>query len=254
MYETNMNRAPKYMAFITHADSGEDIREARRLERSLENFRIPVKDVSKLRAAGGGAGPVQIPAVPERVQVVRRESLTEEKPTDAARFLIVICSPRAALSVQVSEDVRDFIAAGREKHIVPYIIEGNPVGESGEKCYPDALAPSVLGVTLGAGTREEALIRVLARLLGVKFSLLYQRHLREKRRFAVRALATAAALFAVLSFLCGAAIVNEADASKRLKAADALAVFLVSEFDDERLPAETQAAIKEKTRDYFGGK
>ncbi|MDR3076967.1 MAG: hypothetical protein LBU26_06665 [Synergistaceae bacterium] len=240
--------ATKYLAFITHCDSAQDAREARRLERRLENFRVPVNEVSKLRAADRETEPV-----PEHLQIARRESPPEEKPVDAARFLIVVCSPRAAESAAVNGDVSDFIAAGREECIIPYIIEGNPVGDGGEKCYPASLSAAILGVTVSAGTREEALIRVMARLLGVKFSLLYQRHLREKRRFAVRALCAAAAVFAILSVLCGVAVINEADASKRLKEADALAMFLASEFSDDRLPPETLAAIKEATRKHFGG-
>jgi hypothetical protein len=251
MNETQKSPAPKYMAFITHAKNKKDAREARWLARRLENFRVPVEVVSKLRAFGIGetSGPV-----PERLQVSLSESPPDKKPTDISRYLIVVCSPLAAASERVNGDARDFVAAGREKYIVPYIIEGNPVGEGGEKCYPDSLSTDILGVTVSAGTKEEALIRVMARLLDVKFSLLYQRHLRERRRDAFRALAAAVGVFAVLSVLCGIAVVNETDAARRLREADKLATALVSEFDDDRLPPETLTAVREKTRKYFEGK
>jgi len=144
-------------------------------------------------------------------------------PEISARFLIVVCSPRAARSSGVNDDIRRFVEAGREEYIVPFIIEGEPVGDDDKRCYPPALSAEILGVTLSTGSREEALIRVMARLLRVKYSRLYQRHLREQRRFLTRALAAASAVLTVFLVLTAWAVGAEITAARRREEADGLA-------------------------------
>ena len=54
--------------------------------------------------------------------------------------LIVICSPNAVKSDAVNKEVATFIALGKEDHIFPFIVEGEP-----KDCFPPALKHSKLG-------------------------------------------------------------------------------------------------------------
>jgi hypothetical protein len=57
MRKETENREYKFYAFVSHAEGGKDEKWARYLQRRLENFRIPVDTVSKLRREEDTAQP-----------------------------------------------------------------------------------------------------------------------------------------------------------------------------------------------------
>ncbi|MDR0355928.1 MAG: toll/interleukin-1 receptor domain-containing protein [Deltaproteobacteria bacterium] len=244
---------PHY-AFISHEPGGADEKWAHWLERRLDNYRVQMEAVSEQRREEpvrknktGQADPI-----PERLSSLRENQ--GQSVTELARYLIVICSPRAALSSRVNEDARSFVEAGREDFIIPFIIEGEPDDMEGPKrCYPPSLFPDLMGISLADGTDEEAFFRLIARLLRVKFSRLYQGHLREQRRFMVRVLAAASGALVLLLVLAVWAVMAEITAVRRSWEAESLAHFLAEDFRyNERLPAEARQLIEEKIRNYEG--
>lgn len=63
-----------------------------------------------------------------------------KKGLDSSKFLVVICSPRAAMSEWVCKEVQDFINSGREEFIIPFIVEGEPYAKNKEnECFPSDL-------------------------------------------------------------------------------------------------------------------
>jgi hypothetical protein len=247
------NQTYKFYAFVSHAEGGRDEKWARWLQRRLQNYRIPADAVLKLRREEKTDGERTYVEPPPEQLSVSREKTPENLPSPAnsARYLIVVCSLRGARSDQVDRNVRDFMERGREDSIIPFIIDGEVV-ESGEKrCYPPALSFDALGITLRDGSPEEALIKIMARLLRVKFSRLYQHHLRERRRFMVRVLTAASILLFVVSGLTGWAVSKEIEAARRQKEADGLAYFLAEDMRGEsRLPEKVRAMIDEKLLEY----
>ena len=212
----------KYYAFIAHEAGDDDEKWAKWLKRGLENYRIPVETAATLRSD-----------------------------EDTARYLIVVCSPRGARSDNVRERVKQFVDAGRKKDIVPFIIDGSPVGEEERACYPPSLSADVPGVTLSDGAKEEALIKIVSRLLGVKYSRLYQLHLRERRRFIARAPAAAAALLVVTIALAAWAVSSEISSFRRREESDGLVRFLLKEMGDENTPAGIRSMIDERAAEYY---
>ena len=67
-------------------------------------------------------------------------SLTEQTlaALEASQFLIVLCSPNAAQSKYVNEEVRRFKALGRGDRVIPVIVDGEP-GDPERECFPPAL-------------------------------------------------------------------------------------------------------------------
>src|ERR1700730_2062764 len=57
---------------------------------------------------------------------------------EAAQFLVVICSPNAAQSQYVNEEIRRFRAMGRAERVIPVIVDGEP-GDPARECFPPAL-------------------------------------------------------------------------------------------------------------------
>ncbi|MDR1966042.1 MAG: hypothetical protein LBQ36_04980, partial [Synergistaceae bacterium] len=175
---------------------------------------------------------------------------------DVSRYLIVVCSPRCAESAHVDDRVRRFIESGRSENVIPFIVEGTPApnSDSEQQCYPPSLSRDILGVALSEGSREEALVKIVARLLRVQYSRLYQRHLRERRRFIRRALAAASAVLAVMVVLASWALLAETEARERREAADGLVEFLTAATESEafeNLPTDPRSVISEKIREHY---
>jgi hypothetical protein len=151
----------------------------------------------------------------------------------------------------VERDIEDFLDSGKEDYVIPFIVAGEPVGPEENRCYPPSLSADVPGVSLSDGNREEVFFGIMARLLRVKFSMLYQRHLRERRRFLARALTAALAVLVLLSGLTACAVSREIEAARRQAEADGLANFLFEEIrDDPRLPEGVREMIGEHVREY----
>src|SRR4029079_15394494 len=95
----------KYWAFISY--SSKDTRSALRLHRQLENYRIPRALVSR---------PGRDEPVPRRLFPIFRDRAELPRSSDwgasiedalrVSRYLIVLCSPDAARSHWVNEEVR----------------------------------------------------------------------------------------------------------------------------------------------------
>lgn len=135
---------PRYHAFISHAP--EDNRESGRkwvdwLFRALELFEVPAAIAGKPTPAG----PVPKSLFPTfhearplgadgQLDPAIREALEQ------SRVLVVICSPRAARSAQVTEEIRYFKQLGRER-VLALIVAGEPGGA--EECLPDTLRHDV---------------------------------------------------------------------------------------------------------------
>ena len=107
---------------------------------------------------------------------------------DSSKFLIVICSPRAAKSEWVCKEVQDFIDSEREEFIIPFIIDGEPYAKDPEnECFPAALKTlagekELLGININENGRDFAAVKVVARLFGLKFDALWDRFQREAKR------------------------------------------------------------------------
>lgn len=107
---------------------------------------------------------------------------------DSSKFLIVICSPRAAKSPWVCKEVQEFIDSGREEYIIPFIIDGEPYAKNSDnECFPDALKAlsderELLGININENGRVSAAVKVVARLFDLRFDILWNRFQREEKR------------------------------------------------------------------------
>jgi len=194
----------KYWAFISYSHA--DARWGDWLHKKIETYRVPRALVGKPSRDG---------AVPRRLYPVFRDR--EELPVSSdlganlknslerSRYLIVICSPRAAKSYWVDEEVRHFKSLHGENRLLCLIVHGEPnaasKGDSDEKeCFPPAVRFRVSpngeiqtdrtepiaadARPLGDG-RHRAKLKLISGLLGVSFDDLWRR---ERRRRLYRTL------------------------------------------------------------------
>jgi tetratricopeptide (TPR) repeat protein len=115
---------------------------------------------------------------------------------EASQFLIVLCSPNAANSHYVNEEVRRFKLLGRAEQIISVIVDGEP-GDKDRECFPatlrfrvgtDGRLTDVLEEPLAADARRNhdgrdiAKQKVIAGLLGLDLDDIMRRSDRARKR------------------------------------------------------------------------
>ena len=173
----------KYIAFISY--KREDKELAIWLQNKLEKYKIP-NSVRKHELS-----------LPKRVGLVFRDTTDitgcrlEKAIKNAlytSKFLIVICSPIAAQSSRVCDEVREFIELGRDEYIIPFVIEGKPnSSDVTTECFPEKIKEltgerELLGIDINDLGRDAAAIRVVATMFGLHFDDLWQRTLRKEQK------------------------------------------------------------------------
>jgi tetratricopeptide (TPR) repeat protein len=199
----------RYRAFMSYSHS--DAAVATRLHRSLENYRVP----KRLRGTPGEFGPV-----PERLSPIFRDREELASSADLSKrvqdalgesdAMIVVCSPQAAHSHWVNEEVLAFKRLGGGARIYCVIVAGEPNADDARECFPPALrfeleADGQLGqrpaesiaadLRPGKDGATAARLKLIAGLLGVGFDTLRQREAhRRNRRMALIAIASFAGM------------------------------------------------------------
>jgi len=246
----------RFRAFISysHRDTG----TVRWLHRALETYRVP----PKLLGRETPLGPVPKtlgPIFRDRDELSASPDLSAELRAALAQslFLIVVCSPAAAASRYVNEEVLTFKRLHGEKRVLALIVAGEPGVSQGstpsaQECFPPALrfsltadgslsdvaaAPIAADLRKVGDGRRLALLKLLAALTGLRLDELAQR---EAQRRAQRLRLVATASLAACLFAGGLAIyanVQRIDAErqrgvaeKESAAAKATADFLISTF------------------------
>lgn len=190
-----MSTAVRNYAFISYNHN--DVKWAKWLRRRLEWYRLPAEIHNEFSDSR-----FMRPVFRDRDMLtsgVLNDSLKEH--LEASKYLVVVCSPNAAHSQWVSDEVNAFVEMGRVDRIIPFIVEGQPQQYSESdviqprigECLPLALRKwntahpdkNLLGIAVtddGKTDRNRAFIRLVARILELDFDTLWQRHKRFIRR------------------------------------------------------------------------
>ncbi len=183
-----------YRAFISYSHKDKDL--AQRLHREVESYRIPSKLIG--RQTGVGKVPRRLrPIFRDREELPASGDLTAEL-SGALRqsmFLVVICSPAAARSRWVNEEILQFKRVHGDARVLAIVADGEPnatdiPGRDHLECFPRALryrigADGVLSdmpaEPIAADVRREAdgprlaVQKLIAGLTGLKLDELVQR-------------------------------------------------------------------------------
>jgi TIR domain-containing protein len=129
--------ALKYRAFISYSHA--DANWAKWLHRALEGFRID-KDLVGRETATGAIPKALRPIFRDRDEFTAGQTLSDQTlaALDASHALIVICSPPAANSRYVNEEIRLFKSRHPEQPVIPLIVEGKP-GDPEPECFPQGV-------------------------------------------------------------------------------------------------------------------
>lgn len=248
----------KYKAFISYSHGDE--RWALWLHKALETYRVPKHLVVK----HGLPSNRLIPIFRDRDELASSIDLSATI-TDALKEsenLIVICSPTAAESRWVNEEVIQFKRMGKAQQVfcllvgepgqsfpsgtlINYDVQGRVCSEEVEPLAADARLDG----------KQDAKLKIIAGLLGIGLDELKQRELRRQHQRMGVLLGLSLAIALVMSVLLVAAIDARNDAEKRRLQAEDLISFMLGDLH-ERLEAigrlEIMDAVGDKSLDYFG--
>ena len=135
----------KYWAFVSY--SHRDEQSAKWLHEGIETYKIPGALVGK--PLHGGSTPRRMfPLFRDRDELAGAAELGAQirRALEQSLYLIVICSPQAAVSPWVNREVQAFKALGREDRVLCLIVDGEPNADlqSGElECFPPAVRSKV---------------------------------------------------------------------------------------------------------------
>lgn len=258
----------QYAAFISY--SHRDERWARWLQRALELYRVP----KRLKGTAGEHG-----EIPARLRPVFRDR--EELPAGAdlsekiqsalrqSRFLVVVCSPAAASSSWVAQEILEFKRLGGASRVLSLIVDGEPGSGGDEECFPEGLRfqldeqgalsdlpaePIAADVRPGKDGKSLARLKLIAGMLGVGLDDLRRREqLRKQRNLAYITGASLAGMI-VAGWLAWTAMLARDDAQRRQAQAEDLVDYMLNDLHAElnavgRLDA--MSATARKAMSYF---
>jgi tetratricopeptide (TPR) repeat protein len=190
-------------------------------------------------------------AVPKRIAPIFRDRDELPSATDLGSLIkaaladsacqIVICSPQAAKSKWVNEEILAFKRLGREDRIFCLIVSGEPnatdiPGRQEEECFPPALRfclrpdgelsaartePIAADARPGKDGRSNAKLKIISGLLGVGFDTLRRREQQRRNRRLVAFSSAATAGMVLTSGLAAYALIQRATAQRQTVRAEA---------------------------------
>ncbi len=257
-----------YWAFISysHADS----RWASWLHRGLERYRIP----RRLVGQQGARGPVPrrlFPVFLDRDELAGSSALGPELQSALrdARHLVVICSPTAARSHWVNEEIKYFKSLGKADRVLALIVAGEPNAGDERECFPEALRfevdaqgevtdrptePIAADARPDKDGKAKALLKLLAGLLGIGFDDLRQREMQARHRRMAFVTALASSVAAVTAVLAVLAMQARDDAQRRQAQAEDLIEFMLGDLRERLEPIgrlDVLEPVGDKAMDYF---
>ena len=241
-----------YKAFISY--SHQDDKWANWLHRALESYRLPKHLVGEVTDHG---------EIPKQLSPVFRDRAELPTATDLGAVInealeqsacqLVICSPAAARSKWVNEEILAYKRLGRSDRIFCLIIDGEPNAAERpelelEECFPKALRyklgddgelsdvpaePIAADAREGKDGKADAKLKIIAGMLGVGFDALKQREQqRRQRRLAI--IASAATVGMIIATTLAT-----------------VAIFARAEAERQRVRAEIEAETAKQTTDFM---
>lgn len=234
----------EYAAFISYSHS--DATTARWLHHRLETYRVPRALVGHETRFGPAARRLP-PVFRDRDELPASGDLGSElrAALAAARTLVILCSPRAAASRWVNEEVLSFKRLHGEDRVLALIVSGEP-GHPDLECFPPALRfklgpdgvlsdtpaePIAADLRPGKDGRRLALLKLIAGIADVPLDALVRRDAARRQR---RLLWITAGSLAIAVLTIGLAIYAEGQrrvAERQRQLADRSLDFLIGTFN-----------------------
>ena len=265
--------AVKYWAFISYSHS--DAKVASALQRGLETYRLPT------RLVGTKTAVCEVPVFLKPVFRDRDEmqagadlKATVREALGQSRYLIVVCSPNAARSPWVNQEIIEFKKLCGESRVLALIAAGEPFasripGREAEECFPEALRFALTPAGLPQGAALEpiaadlrpqgdgkrlAMLKLVAGMVGVGVDELVRRDAQRRARRAVLVAAASVLGMAVMAVLTVMAVQSRIEAQSLRAQAEDLIEFMLGDLRKKLDPVgrlDVLDAVGEKALGYY---
>ena len=259
----------RYWAFLSYSHVDADA--AQRLHRQLEIFRVPRQLVGAPHPLGTIPKRV-IPVFRDRQELAASSDLGREikEALGVARYMVVLCSPDAARSRWVDQEVRDFKRLHGEDRVLAAIVGGEPFAkDEANECFPLSLRQKVdrkgkltgrPAEPIAADLRDsgdgwhDGVLKLVAGMLDVGLDDLVQR---EQLRRQKRMTAIVGASLLGMAFTTGLSVVaiNARDAARdERREAEGLAGFMLGDLRAELEPIgelDSLDKVAQRVLDYY---
>ena len=198
----------EYLAFISY--NRKDKKIAGKIQDRIEYYKLPTAarlEINDRLKSEFNELPARMPRLfRDETELEPGQELSEaiKKALDESKFLIVICSPNSAQSFWVNEEAKYFIEMGRADRIIPIIIAGEAHSKDLTKeCFPPVLLQNsgdkeILAANIyEAGGLPAATIKIIARMLGLRFDSLWRRYEKNQARKRNLSIASVIAIFII---------------------------------------------------------
>ena len=273
--DTRAVDAHHYWAFLSysHADNA----DADWLHQAIERFVMPKALVGRVTANG---------AVPKKLTPIFRDRHELAASSDLggkiraalkqSRFLIVLCSPAAAGSRWVNEEILTFKKLHGERRILAAIVGGEPwaseiAGREGEECFPPALRekfdrkgqatgkraePIAADLRADRDGREGGKLKLVAGMLGLGLDDLVRREQQRRQKRLKYVAAAALAGMTITSGLAVFAFDKRDEARDQRREAEGLVGFMLGDLRDKLEPIgrlDALDAVGSRALQYYEG-
>ena len=262
-----------YAAFLSYSHADEKI--AGWLHTRLERFRVPPELVGQDR--GEGVIPRRLrPVFRDRHELAAARDLGAEieEALVGSRVLIVLCSPAAARSRWVNNEIERFHRLRPTGQVLAAIVAGEPfaadlAGREDEECFPPALKvqydkrgratvrraePIAADLREGKDGRRVGFLKIVAGMLGVGLDEIVRREAaRRQRRMAIITSASIAGM-ALTSGLALFAFEKRDEARDQRREAEGLVGFMIGDLRTKLEPMgrlDVLDAVGEKALNYY---
>ena len=253
-------RDVRYTAFLSY--SHKDAAAAGRLHRRLESYRMP----KRLVGTDGARGPV-----PDRLAPIFRDREELPAATDLSETvrdalgqsgaLIILCSPHAAESLWVAEEIETFRTLHTDRPILAAILDGDP-----PDCFPKALRafgrdgtwhePLATDLRPGRDGKQLGLLKLVAGITGVGLDALVQRDASRRVRRITTLSTVALVAMLIMAVLALIAFNAGREAERQRAEAEGLVEFMLTDLRAKlRGVGNTEIMIDVNRRalDLYGG-
>ena len=254
--------SPRYWAFLSYSHT--DSADADWLHKAIERFAVPRGLVGRVTASG--AVPKSLsPIFRDRHELAASSDLgqTIREALKRSRYLIVLCSPAAAASRWVNEEILAFKRLHGEGRVLAAIVAGEPwasemAGREAEECFPPALRerfdrrgqatgkraePIAADLRKGRDGREAGKLKLVAGMLGLGLDDLVRREAQRRSKRLTYIAAASIAGMAVASGLAVFAFDKRDEARDQRREAEGLVGFMLGDLREELEPIGKLSAL-----------